>query len=301
MDFAFSPDQDLLRGAARAFLDERVTPAAVRALWSDPRGESDDLWKELARLGWLGLALPEQHGGSALGMVESAIVLEEMGRVACPGPYLETVVAARALEVGGSPAQQARWLPAIAGGAARATVALLDAELDWRPEATLTRAERAPGGLRLTGLKQWVPWGEAADRLLVPARESGGLSLFLVERGAAGLAISPAASMDPGMRWSTVRLDGVSVAEDARLGNPGAADGLLADLLRRGAVGAAAMMLGAARRCLDMSVGYAKVREQFRQPIGSFQAIRHRCAEMLLEVENAHAATYYAEIGRAHV
>jgi alkylation response protein AidB-like acyl-CoA dehydrogenase len=294
MDFAFSADQELLRGAARAFLDERVTPAVVRALWGDPRGESDELWKEMARLGWLGLALPEQHGGSALGMVESAIVLEEMGRVACPGPYLETVVAARALEVAGSLAQQARWLPAIAGGAARASVALLDAELDWRPEATATRAERAPGGFRLTGLKQWVPWAQAADVLLVPARGPEGLVLFLVEPGATGLAISPASSMDPGMRWSTVRLDGVRVADGARLGDAGDAAGVLADLLRRGAVGAAAMMLGAARRCLDMSVEYAKVREQFGQPIGSFQAIRHRCAEMLLEVENAHAATYYA-------
>jgi alkylation response protein AidB-like acyl-CoA dehydrogenase len=294
MDFAFSPDQQLLRGAARAFLAEHVTPAVVRALWDDPRGESDAVWKEMARLGWLGLALPEAHGGSALGMVETAIVLEEMGRVACPGPYLETVVAARGLEIAGNPAQQARWLPAIAGGAARATVALLDAELDWRPEATATRAEPAPGGARLTGVKQWVPWAHVADVLLVPARGPEGLSVFLVEAGAEGLDVSPVPAMDPGMRWSTVRLDGVPAGHGARVGELGAATGLLGDLLLRGAVGAAAAMLGAARRCLDMSVEYAKVREQFGQPIGSFQAIRHRCAEMLLEVENAHAATYYA-------
>jgi alkylation response protein AidB-like acyl-CoA dehydrogenase len=294
MDFAFSPDQQLLRGAARAFLDEHVTPAVVRALWDDPGGERDDLWKEMARLGWLGLTLPEAHGGSALGMVETAIVLEEMGRVACPGPYLDTVIAARALHAAGTPAQQARWLPAIAGGAARGTVALLDAELDWRPEAILTRAEPAPGGLRLTGVKQWTPWAHVADVLLVPAREPEGLSLFLVEPGATGLSVSPVPAMDPGMRWSTVGLDGVPVGADARVGAPGTAAALLHDLLRWGAVGAAAAMLGAARRCLDLSVEYAKVREQFGQPIGSFQAIRHRCAEMLLEVENAHAATYYA-------
>jgi alkylation response protein AidB-like acyl-CoA dehydrogenase len=294
MDFALSPDQELLRGTARAFLDEHVTPAVVRALWDDPRGERDDLWKEMARLGWLGLALPEAYGGGALGMVEAAIVLEELGRVVCPGPYLETVVAARGIEQAGSPAQQARWLPAIAGGAARATVAFLDAELDWRPEATATRAEPVPGGVRLTGAKQWVPWAHVADLLLVPARGPEGLSLFLVEAGAKGLDLSPIPAMDPGMRWSTVRLDGVRVGQGARLGEPGAAAGILDGLLRRGAVGAAAMMLGAARRCLDMSVAYAKVREQFGQPIGSFQAVRHRCAEMLLEVENAHAAAYYA-------
>ena len=294
MDFALSPDQQLLHGTARAFLDEHVTPAVVRALWDDPLGERDDLWKEMARLGWLGLALPEVHGGSALGMVETAIVLEEMGRVACPGPYLETVVAAQGIQAAGTTAQQARWLPAIVGGAVRATVALLDAELDWRPEATATRAERAPDGVRLTGVKQWVPWAHVADLLLVPARGPEGLSLFLVEAGAEGLDVSPVSAMDPGMRWSTVRLEGVLAGHGARLGEAGAAAGVLDDLLRRGAVGAAAMMLGAARRCLDMSVDYAKVREQFGQPIGSFQAIRHRCAEMLLEVENAHAATYYA-------
>jgi alkylation response protein AidB-like acyl-CoA dehydrogenase len=294
MDFGFSPDQQLLRGAARAFLDEHVTPAVVRALWDDPRGERDDLWKEMARLGWLGLAIPEAHGGSALGMVETAIVLEEMGRVAWPGPYLETVVAARAVQAAGTPAQQARWLPAIAGGAARATIAFLDAQLDWHPEAATTRAERAPGGVRLSGTKQWVPWAHVADALLLPAREPEGLSLFLIEAGTKGLSISPVPAIDPGMRWSTVTVDGVEVGADARMGAPGAAVAILDDLLRWGAVGASAAMLGAARRCLDLSVEYAKVREQFGQPIGSFQAIRHRCADMLLEVENAHSATYYA-------
>ncbi len=298
MDFALSPDQQLLRNAARAFLDEHVTPAVVRALWDDPRGERDDLWKEMARLGWLGLALPEEHGGSALGLVETAVVLEELGRVVCPGPYLETAVAAQGIRRAGSPAQQARWLPAIAGGAARATIALLDAEHDWRPESTATRAEPTTGGIRLTGTKQWVPWAHVADLLLVPARGPAGLSLFVVEPGAAGLRVAPVATMDAGMRWSTVELDGVTVSREAELGAPGGSAALLDDLLRWGGVGAAATMLGAARRCLEMSVEYAKVREQFGQPIGSFQAIRHRCAEMLLEVENAHSATYYAAWAR---
>jgi alkylation response protein AidB-like acyl-CoA dehydrogenase len=298
MDFALSPDQQLLRSAARAFLDEHVTPSVVRALWDDPRGERDDLWKEMARLGWLGLTLPEEHGGSALGMVETAVVLEELGRVACPGPYLETAVAAHGIQAAGTPAQQARWLPAIAGGGARGTIALLDGALDWRPEATATRAEPALGGIRLTGTKHWVPWAHVADVLLIPARGPAGLSVFVVESGADGLRVPSVSTMDPGMRWSTVELDGVLVSHDAELSHAGGAAALLGDLLRWGAVGAAATMLGAARRCLEMSVEYAKVREQFGQPIGSFQAIRHRCAEMLLEVENAHSATYYAAWAR---
>src|SRR5262245_16385433 len=236
MDFAFSQDQELLRSTARAFLDEQVTPAVVRALWNDPRGERDDLWKGMARLGWLGLALPEAHGGSGLGPVETAILLEEMGRVAWPGPYLETAVAARGLLLAGSPAQQGRWLPAIAGGAARATIALLDAGLDWSPEATEARAKRDPRGVRLTGVKQWVPWAHVADAILVPAREPAGLSLYLMEPGSKGLDVATVPSMDPGMRWATVRLDGVRASDDARLGEAGAAGPLLADLLRWGAV-----------------------------------------------------------------
>jgi alkylation response protein AidB-like acyl-CoA dehydrogenase len=294
VDFSFDADQQLLRGAARAFLDERVTPAVVRALWDDARGESEALWQEMARLGWLGLSLPEAHGGSALGLVETAIVLEEMGRAAWPGPYLETTVVAWAIEAAGTATQRERWLPAVASGAVRATVALLDAELDWDPEATLARADPVPGGYRLTGEKRWVPWAHVADLVLVPARAPDGLAAFLVEPQRPGLGIQPVPAMDPGTRWSTLRLDGVVVGDADRIGRPGDTVRLLDDLLRRGAVGAAAQMLGAARRCLDLSVAYAKVREQFGQPIGTFQAIRHKCAEMLLEVENAHAATYYA-------
>ena len=307
MDFAFSTDQELLRSAARGFLDERVTPAVVRALWDDPRGESEALWKEMARLGWLGLGLPEALGGSGLGMVETALLLEELGRVAWPGPYLETALAARALVVAGSDAQRRRWLPAVAAGDARATVALLDRDLDWDPEATATSVDLgvelgvdlgvepgAEGGARVSGVKRFVPWAHVADFLLVPAREPAGLSLFLVESSAPGVAVEPVAAMDPGTRWATVRLDAAPLGSEARVGSPGGAGPLLGELLRAGGVGAAAGLLGAARRCLDMSVGYAKVREQFGQPIGAFQAIRHKLAEMLVEVENAHAATYYA-------
>ena len=294
MDFAFDADQQLLQSAARGFLDERCPPAVVRALMDDARGESEALWKEMARLGWLGLALPEPEGGSGLGMVETAILLEEMGRAACPGPYLPTVLAGMALAQTGTPAQRSRWLPAIATGDARATVALLDAHLDWRPEAVETRAAPIRDGFALSGVKEFVPWGHVADCVLVPARGPDGLSVFLVEPSSPGLAITPRLGMDPGTRWARIRLAETRVPADAVLGTPGGAGDLLADLMRRGAVGAAAEMLGAARRCLDMSVEYAKIREQFGQPIGAFQAVRHKCAEMLLEVENSHAATYYA-------
>jgi alkylation response protein AidB-like acyl-CoA dehydrogenase len=294
VDFSLSADQQLLKASARAFLDQHCPASVARGLMDDPRGESEGLWKEMARLGWLGLALPEAHGGSGLGMVETAVLAEELGRAACPSPYAPTVLAGMALASAGSPAQQARWLPAIAGGQARATVALLDAQLDWRPDAVETVAAPVPGGVALTGVKHFVPWAHVADVLLVPARAPDGLSLFLVDPASPGLTLAPVIGMDAAARWTTVRLDGVPVAAASVLAGSGEAARLVEALLRRGAVAAAAEMLGAARRCLDMAVGYAKVREQFGQPIGAFQAVRHTCAEMLLEVENAHAATYYA-------
>ena len=294
MDFAFSSDQQLLKNSARAFLDEHCKPAFVRTMFDDPRGESEALWKEMAQLGWLGLSLPEEHGGSGLGMVETAILLDELGRAAYPGPYLPTMLAGHAILAAGSAAQKNRWLPAIAAGSARATLALTERELDWDPEATATRAERSGSGWVLTGMKQFVPWPSVADVLVVPARAPEGLSLFLVPTSTRRLGVSMMTAIDLTTRLGQVTLDGVAVDGDALLGAPGSAGPLVDDLLRRGAVAAAAEMLGAARRCLDMAVSYAKVREQFGQPIGSFQAIRHKCAEMLLEVENAHSAAYYA-------
>ena len=294
MDFAFTSDQQLLKNSARAFLDEHCKPATVRLLWDDPRGESEAMWKDMAQLGWLGLALPEAHGGSDLGMVETAVLLDELGRACCPGPYLPTVVAATAINTAGTDAQKSRWLPAVCSGSARAALALIDGELSYAPEAVTTRAEKSGAGWTLSGVKPFVAWANVADVLVVPARTPEGLTLFLVDPSSRGITLTPVTGMDLATRWVNVTLDKVPVGAEAVLGKPGQGQPLLEAVLRAGAIGASAEMLGAARRCLDMAVEYAKVREQFGQPIGSFQAIRHKCAEMLLEVENSHAAVYYA-------
>jgi alkylation response protein AidB-like acyl-CoA dehydrogenase len=258
----------------------------------DPRGESDALWKEMAQLGWLGLALPERAVGKGLGMVETAILLEELGRAACPSPYWPTVLAALAIERAGSDDQKKRWVASIAAGGARASVAFLETGLDWDAATTTTRADRSGDSVTLTGTKAFVPWAGVADVLVVPARRTDGtLALHLVETDARGVSVTPLVGMDLGTRWANVTLDGATATP---LGRPGEALATSDAILRRGAIGAAAEMLGAARRCLEMSVEYAKVREQFGQPIGAFQAIRHKCADMLVEVENSHAAVYYA-------
>jgi len=293
--FAFSDDQTLLKNSARAALDERCKPEQVRAAWTDPVGYDQALWGEMAKLGWLGLPFAEEQGGAGLGLVELAIVLEELGRAAYPGPYFATVVlGGLGLTLGGSAAQKEKWIPAIAAGDKRLTAALLEESLDWDPASTATTAAKAGAGWTLAGVKRFVPWAHVADGVLVPARGPEGLTLFLVDPRAKGVTIKPLTGIDLGTRWSELRLDGVAVGAADVVGQPGAAGPLLEALLRRAAVCASAEMLGAARRCLDMGVGYAKVREQFGQLIGSFQAIRHRLAEMLMEVENGFGAVYYA-------
>jgi len=295
VNFSFSDDQILLRNSVRAALDEQCKPEHVRAMFDDPKGYSAELWGEMAKLGWLGLPFPEEQGGAGLGFVELALVMEETGRVAYPGPFFATVVlGGLGIMLGGAPAQRDKWLSAIAAGKARATAALLEEHLDWDPASVTATAAKSGSGWMLSGLKRFVPWAHVADVVLVPARSPEGLSLFLVDPKASGVTLKPMVGIDLVSRWSEMRLDKVAVDADALLGQPGTAGPLLESLLRRAAVMSSAEMLGAARRCLDMSVEYAKVREQFGQPIGSFQAIRHRCAEMLLEVENAHAAVYYA-------
>ena len=162
------------------------------------------------------------------------------------------------------------------------------------PAATAATAARAGAGWTLSGVKRFVPWAHVADAILVPARAPEGVTLFLVDPRAAGVTLAPMVGIDLATRWWEVTLDGVAAGADAVVGAVGGAVPILESLLRRAAVCASAEMLGAARRCLDMSVDYVKVREQFGQPIGSFQAIRHRCAEMLLAAEKSHAAVYYA-------
>jgi len=295
VNFSFSDDQILLKNSVRAALDEQCKPAHVRAMFDDARGYGPELWGEMAKLGWLGLPFPEEQGGADLGLVELALVIEEMGRAAYPGPFFATVVlGGLGIMLGGSPAQKDKWLSAIASGKARATAALLEEHLDWDPASITATAAKSGSGWTLSGLKRFVPWAHVADVVVVPARSPEGLSLFLVDPKASGVTLKPMVGIDLASRWSEMRLDKVPVGADALLGQAGTAGPLLDSLLRRAAVMSSAEMLGAARRCLDMSVEYAKVREQFGQPIGSFQAVRHRCAEMLLEVENAHAAVYYA-------
>jgi alkylation response protein AidB-like acyl-CoA dehydrogenase len=301
MDFDFTQEQVMLRNLARELLTRESAPRAVRQMMEDPTGYDEGLWRQLAEMGLQGIAIDEAHGGQGLGMIELALVLEEMGRAAYPGPYFTTVVlAASAIAAGGDRAQMDAYLPGIASGKTKATLALLEDSLSWEAAGINLRARSQGGEYVLAGTKRFVPFAHVADLLLVAARttESGdptrGITVFALERETPGLSLTPNVGVDLTSKTSTLVLDGVRAGREAIVGRPDEGWEVVRAALRRAAVGASAEMLGAARKCMEMSVEYAKVREQFGQPIGTFQAVKHACAEMLLEVENAHAATYYA-------
>jgi alkylation response protein AidB-like acyl-CoA dehydrogenase len=319
MDFDFTQEQVMLRNLAREFLSRESTPRAVRTLMEDQNGFSDATWQQMSEMGLPGLAIDPGYGGQGLGMVELALVLDEMGRAAYPGPFFATaVLAASAIAAGGQPNQMARFLPDLAQGRTKATLALIEDALSWSPSGEQMRAERRGSEFVLNGTKRFVPFAQVADLLLVAARTgpdgggaaagSGpdgggaaaaghgpdGTTVFAIPGDAPGLSQAPNVEMDHTAKTATLTLEGVTVAADAVIGEIDRGWDVIGPTLQRAAIGAAAEMLGAARRCMEMSIEYAKVRQQFGQPIGAFQAIKHACAEMLLEVENAHAATYYA-------
>jgi alkylation response protein AidB-like acyl-CoA dehydrogenase len=301
MNFDFNEQQILLRQMTREFLTKEAPIAVVRELLEDPNGYSKDVWAQLADLGLLGLTFPEAHGGQALGMVELALVLEELGRAVLPSPFFATVVlAGTAIAVGGTHEQQARYLPDLANGRKIATLALMEQDLAASGAVFDTIAQRRGNRWVIDGKKTLVPYGQVADNLIIPARTTPsddprrGITLFVVPRTAPGVTVTPLASIDLTNRIADVTLEGVAIGETDLIGRPGDGGEILGDVLDVAAVGAAAEMLGAARKSLDMSVEYVSTRVQFGQPVGSFQAVKHKCAEMLLQVEQSHAATYYA-------
>jgi alkylation response protein AidB-like acyl-CoA dehydrogenase len=300
MDFGFSEEQEMLRTAARDFLAKECDSTYVRRMMDDERGYTDAFWRKMAELGWMGLALPEAYGGSGLSFIDLVVVLEEMGRVVAPGPFFSTVVqGAVALVEGGSDAQKQELLPNVAEGNVLLTVAQLEPSGRWDAEGITLEAKKDGAGYRLSGTKLFVADGHVADVLVVAARTPGsegrdGIGLYLVDAKAAGVKTSLLKTMDQTRKLAEVTLENVAVGSDRVLGAPGDGWRLLERIVDRGKVGLCAEMCGGAQRVLEMSVDYAKVREQFGRPIGSFQAIQHKCANMLVEVESSKSITYYA-------
>jgi alkylation response protein AidB-like acyl-CoA dehydrogenase len=293
VSFTFTDEQEELRGSVRRFLAEKSSSAAVRRLMESDESRDLAVWKQMAeQLGLQGLAIPEEHGGLGYGPVELGIVLEEMGRVLLVAPYLSSVaLAAQALTASGDAEAMTRYLPGIADGSTTATLAVAEESGSWDLDAVQATAEQSAGSWVVTGTKMFVIDGDTADLLLVVARAGDGLGLFAIDAGGAGVTRSRLDSLDLTRPLARVELVGTA---GQRVGGPGDATRLLEHVHDLVVVALAAEQVGGAQRCLDMAVDYAKVRVQFGRPIGSFQAIKHKCADMLLEVESARSAAYYA-------
>ena len=287
MNFDFSDDSRLLRAQARRFLAERSPPRLVRAALAGPLAEADQLWRDMAELGWLGAALPEAQGGAGLGAEALCVLAEELGRALAPVPFLSGIcLAAEAVAHAGSPAQQATWLPRLAGGTARAAFALAEGPGEPAPEAVRARLRNG----RIEGEKLPVADGMAAEVAVVAAQGEAGVVLALVDLKGPGVARAPIATIDPSLPHATLTFR-AAPAEPL----PGAAGwAAIASLLDRAAVPCAFAALGGAAAALDMAVAYAKERHAFGRPIGSFQAIKHKLADVYVAVELARSNAWYA-------
>ncbi|MYA62754.1 MAG: acyl-CoA dehydrogenase [Dehalococcoidia bacterium] len=297
MDLGLNETQQMLRTSAREFLEAECPTSYVRDMERDERGYTPQFWDKLAGLGWLGLVFPERYGGSELGFVELAILLEEMGRVLLPGPYFSTVLmAGMTIAEAGSDDQKREYLSGIASGRLIMTLALTEPSGRWDAEGVQAMAEPSGGGFALNGVKLYVPNANVSDHVIVAARtgqEESDVSLFVVPSNTDGLTITALQTIASD-KQSEIALDNVYVPGSALLGELSGGWNVIEKALAWGAVGKCAEMLGGAQQTLDMTVAYAKQRIQFGRSIGSFQAIQHHVADMAADVEGCRYITYQA-------
>ena len=301
MDIGFTEEQELLRDTARKFLEGECPTKFVREMMATETAMTEPFWRQLADNGWLGITYPEEEGGSGLGLVDLVVLMEEIGRAVMPGPYPATVLlGGAAIAAAGSPEQRREWLPRITAGEVKATLAVTEANARWDASGITAAAREARGGFALSGTKMFVPDAHLADVLVVAARSrdgstmEDGVSLFLVPKDMPGLRIRRLPSVDETRKLCEVALDNVTVPGSAILGELHQGWTPLQRVIDRAAVALSAEMCGAAQRVLEMTVEYAKFREAFGKPIGSYQGVKHKCADMLVDIENAKSLTYYA-------
>ena len=284
MNFGFTDDQQAIKRTARDFLEARYPLATVRRLAEDDRGFTDEQWAELVELGWSGVIVPEDRGGLGLGAVELIVIAEEMGYALAPSPWFSTTCAALLLEAAGTDEQREKWLGPVAEGSARGTLAVWDEHSGWAPDHS--EVEPSADGT-LSCVKIAVPDAASADFVIVSGAD-GRHYLFEHDVSDPGITLIVEEAIDPTRKLFRLELDGVSV-EPLEIA-PEAVARAYATIVSI----LAAENVGVAQRAMEMAVAYAKDRNQFDRPIGSYQAVSHRCAQMLLEVEGARSLCYWA-------
>jgi alkylation response protein AidB-like acyl-CoA dehydrogenase len=306
LDLAFTEEQDMLRGVVRSLCAVHAPLSVVRELEDDPVGYPADLWKQLADLDLLGLLVPEQHGGSGMTALEGVVVYEELGRALAPTPHFVSCVAcAGALDVGGTDRQRADWLPRLASGEAVLTPAWLEPDGGFGPQGVQTRAVRDDAGhdraFTITGTKRHVAFAAAATRLVVLARTGArptDVDLFVVDPAARGVTLTQQFTIASDTQYE-VRLDGVRVPAADRIGGTGTGWATWQAMRDDALILLAAWAVGAADRTQEMTVQYAKDRQQFGKPIGAFQAIAHYLADRQAELDGARTLVHEAAWARA--
>ncbi len=296
MNFAFSEEQEELRATARRFLEQKAPSAVVRRIMESDEGFDGSLWDENAAMGWQAMAIPERYGGAGFGFIELVVLLQEMGRALYPSPFFSSVIlGAYTLLESSDEEHKEKLLPGIASGEHRVALAITEQAGRWDDQGIELEALPDSEEWVLRGTKSFVVDGHTAETLIVAARTSpgpGGISLFVVSsEDATRRALE---TMDTTRKLAEVTFDSLRLPGDALLGVEGGGWPILTRVLDLASVALAAEAVGGAERCLEMSVEYAKTRVQFGRPIGSFQAIKHKCADMLLEVESAKSASAYA-------
>jgi alkylation response protein AidB-like acyl-CoA dehydrogenase len=293
MNFAFSEEQEELRRITRQFLESKSPEAEVRRLMDTDEGYDAAVWQQMAgELGLQSLIIPEEFGGQGFSFVELTVVLEEMGRALLCAPYFSSaVLATSTLLHAGDDAAKKEHLPGIATGETIATLAFTEPNGRWDESGIEATATQSGDGWTISGTKMFVLDGNVATLLLVAAKTSAGTSIFAVDPSGSGVTRTNLSTMDQTRKQSKVELDGAAAT---LIGTDGAGWATLERVLDLAAVALAAEQVGGAQKVLETAVQYAKDRVQFGRPIGSFQAIKHKCADMLLEVESAKSAAYYA-------
>jgi alkylation response protein AidB-like acyl-CoA dehydrogenase len=294
MDLTPTEEQEQIRAAAREFLQGECSPAHVRSMEDDERGYSPEVWAQMAELGWLGWVFPEEHGGGGASFLDLCLLVEEQGRSLLPSPFLPTVVlAGQAIARFGSDSLRAEHLPAIASGEQVMGVARTGPAASWDTGDVGVVFDHQGADYVLEGAATLVEYANVADVLVVLARHGDALEAFLVPGDATGVIVEPLRTVAVDHRHC-VSFDGVRVSEDAVLGEPGGGRTIAEAIARWGTAARCADMVGAAQQVLEMTVAYAKERVAFDQPIGSFQAIQHHCAEMAVDLLGARLVTWEA-------
>lgn len=307
MEVNLSEDQVQMADQARRFFENLMPMEYVRSMLEDPRGYTDPVWNKMAEMGWMGMCLPEAYGGLGLGLLDLSVVLEEMGRAVAPGPFFSTVLlAAEALVQAGTEEQKSRYLPLVASGTLLGSLALYEPEGGADPGYVRMAARPKAGGYTLNGTKLFVPDAHTAQILVCAARAGGmrrkedGLALFVLKTDTPGLKTSLMPTMDGTRKLCAVDFRRVKVQPSDVLGDLTNGQQALERVLQKAAVGLSAECVGGAQKAMEIATEYAKVRVQFDQPIGSFQSIKHRCAQMFVEVESARSILYWAAWAQDH-